>query len=284
MLLLAAFIASLHQQGLECSNPTAQLFAIEVELLAADSTVIFSTQAAQSLSKNKDKDLDTAPAKICSTYPVEVDGDKWGTFDELSTVQYVIPPTAAGPSSVASIRFISNSTSFALLYQENEYKSTARTGDNDGASVVIPYPAAAGGGGGGGVPGSPAHATLFRTDPKTSKPLVDKAMAVFISFSKPEASVSMWARRPLRRYDTMWNSSCVATSNWLPCFPLPILLASPQQCAAAKGIPMPHITIQLWCFIVFFWVRIAQCLDIAVVSRSCKRTPNQLQGKGNLAL
>lgn len=279
MLLLAAFIASLHQQGLECSNPTAQLFAIEVELLAADSTVIFSTQAAL-----KDKDLDTAPAKICSTYPVEVDGDKWGTFDELSTVQYVIPPTAAGPSSVASIRFISNSTSFALLYQENEYKSTARTGDNDGASVVIPYPAAAGGGGGGGVPGSPAHATLFRTDPKTSKPLVDKAMAVFISFSKPEASVSMWARRPLRRYDTMWNSSCVATSNWLPCFPLPILLASPQQCAAAKGIPMPHITIQLWCFIVFFWVRIAQCLDIAVVSRSCKRTPNQLQGKGNLAL
>lgn len=152
MLLLAAFIASLHQQGLECSNPTAQLFAIEVELLAADSTVIFSAQAAQSLSKNKDKDLDTAPAKICSTYPVEVDGDKWGTFDELSTVQYVIPPTAAGPSSVASIRFISNSTSFALLYQENEYKSTARTGDNDGASVVIPYPAAAGGGGGGGGP------------------------------------------------------------------------------------------------------------------------------------
>ena len=190
LLVLAAVVIVLHggvavadsngqgprQQRLACSDEAAQLFPVDVQLLSTSGTVIYS-----SLAQATPTSAVTAAAKICATYPVEADADHWGDFVELSTVQFVIPPSAAVPEQVAQIKFISSSGKiFTLLSQ-----ATTTSSDNAGTATVL-YPS--GDPSAGAAVGSPVHATLFLNDRMTLLPVVDKAMAVWVSFSKPVSS------------------------------------------------------------------------------------------------
>ena len=96
---LAAATAIPVSRRLECGNESAQLFPIDIELLAVDGTIIYSSLSSLSSHPYPTAPSDEAPAKVCGSYPVEVDGDKWGSFEELSAVQFAVPPTAAGSVS-----------------------------------------------------------------------------------------------------------------------------------------------------------------------------------------
>eukprot|EP01043_Picozoa_sp_COSAG02_P033467 COSAG02_NODE_2286_length_9213_cov_149.155914_1_plen_529_part_00 len=173
---------------LSCTDESSQLFPLDIELLDGTGAVLFSS-AAGGRPPGSAK-------KICYGYPFAEEnlGSKfataWQGFQDLRTVQYVLPVSLAH-AGVASVRIIATantSSSFVSYYQAERSDSLHGVAAHSyGASPGL-------------TAGDPIHASIFQTDatecqdggdpalPKRCKANGVSIMALWISFEEPEAA------------------------------------------------------------------------------------------------
>jgi hypothetical protein len=172
----ATAAAAASPASLRCDDESAQLFAVDVELLDASGSVIFSSESCAGGTCD-------GAAKVCYSYPIGTNfGSKfetaWQTFTDLRTVQFVVPSELASRSA-ATVRLLGQPASggFASYYQDQWGQSSGGSANHSLA---------------GGQAGDPIHLSIFEVgtpDLSTGgqpEPQGDRLMAVWISYAQPE--------------------------------------------------------------------------------------------------
>ena len=153
LFLLAAAVGGNRQTGLECANEEGQLFPVDIELLSNTHATLYSSREGSSNTVTEPQ-----PRKLCNSYPFSAEhlGDKfssaWAGFTDLSTVQFVLPPSMA-TTALTGIRISSSASgagAFVVHYQDNFTFA-------DGGAATVSYPPK------GASVGDPVHLSLFAT-------------------------------------------------------------------------------------------------------------------------
>ena len=165
MMLLCAMLFTV-SAGRPPKTTDACLFHVDIELLSASGSVLYSTAAA------------STPRRLCRSYPLADEQlskkfmAAWRGFDALSTLQFVVPATVEVASATSSIRLVASTTqSFSALH--GAAVSTTANG-----SLLLPYPPP------DAVAGDPLHASLLKGEVPSSGQ-ARALMAVFVSFEQP---------------------------------------------------------------------------------------------------